>query len=106
MFPESIPDNKPDPLAVSPSDKPKVKKRVFEDVVKLSDEDKALFDTLVKEMDLERLLDLPLIALSNGQTRRARIARAVLAKPEIILLDEPLSQFVKPPLLIFSCMTH
>jgi ABC-type iron transport system FetAB ATPase subunit len=106
MFPESIQDDKPDPLAVSPSEKPKVKKRAFEDVVKLSNEDKALFDSLVKEMDLERLLDLPLIALSNGQTRRARIVRAVLTKPEIILLDEPLSQFVNSPLVIFYCMAH
>ncbi|KAF9445873.1 P-loop containing nucleoside triphosphate hydrolase protein [Macrolepiota fuliginosa MF-IS2] len=91
MFPESIPDDKPNPLAGSPFDKPKIQKPAFDDVVKLSDEDKLLFNYLVKDMDLERLLDLPLIALSNGQTRRARIVRAVLKKPQVMLLDEPLT---------------
>ena len=52
-----------------------------------------LFNTLVKEMHLDQLLDLPLIALSNGQMRRARIVKAVLKKPELLLLDEPLSTF-------------
>ncbi|KAE9386512.1 P-loop containing nucleoside triphosphate hydrolase protein [Gymnopus androsaceus JB14] len=36
-------------------------------------------------------LDLPLIALSNGQTRRARILKAILKKPKLLLLDEPLT---------------
>ncbi|KAJ3570797.1 hypothetical protein NP233_g4173 [Leucocoprinus birnbaumii] len=91
MFPESIAEEMPDPLAASLFEKPKAKKRAFEDVVKLTGEEKQLFDTLVREMDLERLLDLPVVALSNGQTRRARIVRAVLRKPELMLLDEPLT---------------
>ncbi len=33
-------------------------------------------EVLSERLDLKRLLDLPLIVLSNGQTRRARIARA------------------------------
>ncbi|MCE9531986.1 MAG: ATP-binding cassette domain-containing protein [Planctomycetes bacterium] len=33
--------------------------------------------------------DLSLIKLSNGQTRRARIARALLGHPEMLILDEP-----------------
>ena len=34
-------------------------------------------------------LDLPIVALSNGQTRRARILRQLLKKPMLLLLDEP-----------------
>ncbi|KAH9922131.1 P-loop containing nucleoside triphosphate hydrolase protein [Fomitopsis serialis] len=46
---------------------------------------------LVDELHLNPLLDLPLIALSNGQTRRARLARALLARPALLILDEPLT---------------
>jgi len=54
-------------------------------------EDITLFETLVDRLELRELLDLPMIALSNGQTRRARIIKAILRKPELLLLDEPLS---------------
>ncbi|EIN06385.1 P-loop containing nucleoside triphosphate hydrolase protein [Punctularia strigosozonata HHB-11173 SS5] len=46
---------------------------------------------LLDKLDLTRLLDLPLIALSNGQTRKARIYQAILSRPELLLLDEPLT---------------
>ncbi|KAJ7690200.1 P-loop containing nucleoside triphosphate hydrolase protein [Mycena rosella] len=53
--------------------------------------DRVLFAYLVDKMGLAHLLDLPRIALSNGQTRRARILKALLAKPHLLLLDEPLT---------------
>ncbi|KAJ7467484.1 P-loop containing nucleoside triphosphate hydrolase protein [Mycena latifolia] len=53
--------------------------------------DHKFFEYLVQKMGLEKLLDLPRIALSNGQTRRARILKALLAKPRLLLLDEPLT---------------
>lgn len=37
----------------------------------------------------EALLQRPLIALSNGQTRRARILRALVSGAQLVLLDEP-----------------
>jgi molybdate transport system ATP-binding protein len=35
------------------------------------------------------LLPLSFLKLSNGQVRRARIARALLARPELLILDDP-----------------
>jgi ABC-type molybdenum transport system ATPase subunit/photorepair protein PhrA len=51
------------------------------------------FEELTDKLGLKHLLDLPLVALSNGQTRRARIVKALLEQPDILLLDEPLSGF-------------
>lgn len=58
----------------------------------LSDEEKHLFRELVEKTGLKPLLNIPMITLSNGQMRRARIVKAVLKKPELLLLDEPLSK--------------
>src|SRR5262249_37383454 len=40
-------------------------------------------------LGIETLRPLSLIKLSNGQMRRARIARALLSRPELLILDDP-----------------
>jgi ABC-type molybdenum transport system ATPase subunit/photorepair protein PhrA len=56
---------------------------------------KVLLEWLIEKLDLKRLLDLPMIALSNGQTRKARIVKALVGqlgvRPELVLLDGGLS---------------
>jgi ABC-type molybdenum transport system ATPase subunit/photorepair protein PhrA len=44
---------------------------------------------VTEQLDLGKLLDMPVANLSNGQTRRARIAKAVMERPEVLLLDGP-----------------
>lgn len=51
--------------------------------------DPKFMDKIVRLLNLAPLLDLPVAFLSNGQGRRARIARALLTMPEVLLLDEP-----------------
>jgi hypothetical protein len=54
--------------------------------------DEAFLEQVIARLKLEELLDMPVANLSNGQTRRARIAKALLARPELLLLDEPFSK--------------
>ncbi|KAK5702578.1 hypothetical protein LTR97_003523 [Elasticomyces elasticus] len=52
-------------------------------------EDSHAFDEITKQLNLLPLLQMPVANLSNGQTRRARIAKALMAKPAVLLLDGP-----------------
>ncbi|KAK8161102.1 hypothetical protein BKA80DRAFT_204720, partial [Phyllosticta citrichinensis] len=44
---------------------------------------------VLHDLHLTHCSHLPVSNLSNGQTRRARIAKAILAQPELLLIDMP-----------------
>ncbi|GAN02967.1 molybdenum transport ATP-binding protein [Mucor ambiguus] len=53
-------------------------------------EDATDIKRVAKQLNIEHLLPLSFVKLSNGQTRRARIAKALLKNPSMLVLDEPL----------------
>ena len=60
-----------------------------------------VFDEWVEKLGLKGILDLPSIALSNGQTMRARIAQTAMKAPEGLLLDKPSGELLLP---FLSCV--
>ena len=53
--------------------------------------DRVRIDELLAWFELEQLADRPVSRLSTGECARVLMARALAAKPRVLLLDEPLS---------------
>jgi ABC-type molybdenum transport system ATPase subunit/photorepair protein PhrA len=68
--------------------------------------DAAGLDRVIRDLRLGDLVNMPVSNLSNGQTRRARIAKALLGNPEVLLLDEPFMGLDPPTLLTLSPMLY
>lgn len=54
-----------------------------------SEVEKNILENVLDRLKLRNLLQMPVANLSNGQTRRARIAKALVSQPEVLLLDGP-----------------
>ncbi|KAH8728743.1 ABC transporter-like protein [Phaeosphaeriaceae sp. PMI808] len=51
--------------------------------------DETIMHKVMHDLELERFLEKPVAMLSNGQSRRARIGKALLAQPLVLCLDAP-----------------
>ena len=58
---------------------------------RLKENENLSFDGLVKTLGLEGLLNRDIDLLSGGEKQRVAFARAVLASPDLLLMDEPMS---------------
>lgn len=68
-----------------------------EEIIKERTPAEQVMRQVVKDLELERFFDKPVSTLSNGQSRRARIGKAILTQPEVLCLDAPFSKLPHSP---------
>ncbi|KAL2349712.1 P-loop containing nucleoside triphosphate hydrolase protein [Cryomyces antarcticus] len=66
--------------------------------------DALLLKRVVRDLKLEKLMETPVSQLSNGQTRRARIAKALMNKPELLLVDGPFMGLDPPTVRVIASL--
>lgn len=65
-----------------------------EEMIRERTPDQNVMLQVVRDLELEPLFEKPVSTLSNGQSRRARIGKSLLARPELLCLDAPFSKFL------------
>tara|TARA_B100001029_G_C15007877_1_gene422296 strand:- start:290 stop:1093 length:804 start_codon:yes stop_codon:yes gene_type:complete len=55
----------------------------------ISEKEKRKIDNLIKEWELDDIINKEFKLLSDGQKRRALLARAIVYEPNLLVLDEP-----------------
>jgi ABC-type molybdenum transport system ATPase subunit/photorepair protein PhrA len=60
-----------------------------EEELKAKSVDAKVMRKVMHDLELERFLEKPVAMLSNGQSRRARIGKALLTQPLVLCLDAP-----------------
>ncbi len=64
--------------------------------------DAKTLEQAIADTQLEEVLDMPYILLSNGQTRRLTLACALVKMPKFLLLDQPFTGLDEENSVIFS----